>query len=185
MLPLDQEPSGERKFIADVHLGRLAKYLRLCGFDTLYGMSLTDRAIINLSLAEDRIILSRDKELLQNRHVIQSFRIMSAEPVEQLKEVLNRFDLRNNLHPFTRCTICNGEVAGVVKEEIDKALQPKTRNYYDEFKKCTSCGKIYWEGSHYERMKEFVNSLVSSQQSAVGSQLSAVGSHQSPITNNQ
>jgi uncharacterized protein len=160
VLPLDQEPRGERKFIADVHLGRLAKYLRLCGFDTLYGMALTDRAIINLSLAEDRIILSRDKELLQNRHVIQSYRIMSAEPVEQLKEVLNRFDLMNILHPFTRCTICNGEVASVIKEEIDKVLQPKTRNYYNDFKKCTSCGNIYWEGSHYEKMKKFVNSLI-------------------------
>jgi uncharacterized protein with PIN domain len=85
---------------------------------------------------------------------------MSAEPVEQLKEVLIRFDLMNILHPFTRCTICNGEVANVNKEEIDKALQPKTRNYYNEFKKCTSCGKIYWEGSHYEKMKKFVNSLI-------------------------
>jgi len=117
-----------------------------------------------LSFKENRIILSRDKELLQNRHVIQSYRIMSAEPVEQLKEVLNRFDLINNLHPFTRCMICNGEVARVIKEEIDQALQPKTRNYYNEFKKCISCGKIYWEGSHYERMKKFVDSLVTNNQ---------------------
>jgi len=164
VLPLSPDHSGERKFIADVHLGRLAKYLRLCGFDTLYGMSLADREIIDLSFKENRIILSRDKELLQNRHVIQSYRIMSAEPVEQLKEVLNRFDLINNLHPFTRCMICNGEVARVIKEEIDQALQPKTRNYYNEFKKCISCGKIYWEGSHYERMKKFVDSLVTNNQ---------------------
>lgn len=156
VVPLDSEPFVEFKFIADVHLGRLAKYLRLCGFDTLYGMTLTDREIINLSLQENRIILSRDKELLKNRHVIQSFRIMSAGPVEQLKEVLSKYDLVNNLHPFTRCTICNGEVTGVSKEEIEDALQPKTRNYYNEFKKCTNCGKIYWEGSHYERMKSFI-----------------------------
>lgn len=156
MLPLDQEPYGETKFIADVHLGRLAKYLRLCGFDTLYGMTLTDRAIINLSLAEDRIILSRDKELLQNRHVIQSYRIMSAEPVEQLKEVLNRYDLIKNLNPFTRCMECNHMLADVSKEEIIERLPPKTRNFYHVFKKCSGCGKIYWEGSHYERMKNFL-----------------------------
>jgi uncharacterized protein with PIN domain len=153
---LDQEPYGETKFIADVHLGRLAKYLRLCGFDTLYGMTLTDRAIINLSLAEDRIILSRDKELLQNRHVIQSYRIMSAEPVEQLKEVLIRFDLMNILHPFTRCMECNYLLADVAKIEIMDRLLPKTRDFFEVFKKCSGCGKIYWEGSHYERMKNFL-----------------------------
>lgn len=156
MLQLDPEPFVECKFIADVHLGRLAKYLRLCGFDTLYGMSLTDSEIIDLSIKENRTILSRDKELLQNRHVIQSYRIISAEPVEQLKAVLNRFKLINNLHPFTRCMICNGEVAGVRKEEIEYTLQPKTRSYYNEFRRCTTCGKIYWEGSHYERMKDFL-----------------------------
>ena len=159
------------KFIADVHLGRLAKYLRLCGFDTLYGMKLADREIIDLSLAGNRIILSRDKELLKNRRVFQSFRIMTTEPVEQLREVMKRYDLINNLNPFTRCMECNGEVVNVNKEEIGETLQPKTRNYYNEFKKCTGCGKIYWEGSHYERMKIFVDSLISSQQS--------------PVTNNQ
>ena len=156
MLPSNTVPLLEYKFIADVHLGRLAKYLRLCGFNTLYGMTLTDREIINLSLQENRIILSRDKELLKNRHVIQSYRIMSAEPVEQLKEVFSRYDLINNLHPFTRCMICNGEVVTVRKEEIESTLQPKTRNYYNDFRKCTSCGKIYWEGSHYEKMKNFL-----------------------------
>lgn len=163
MLPSDPVPFVECKFIADVHLGRLAKYLRLCGFDTVYGMTLTDREIINLSLQENRIILSRDKELLKNRHVIQSYRIMSAEPVEQLKEVFRRYDLKNYLHPFSRCMICNGEVVSVRKEEIDYALKPKTRCYYNEFRKCTNCGKIYWEGSHYEKMKNFiVNNVLNS-----------------------
>jgi len=161
-LPLNPESSCERKFIADVHLGKLAKYLRLCGFDTLCGMTLTDSEIIHLSLTEDRVILSRDKELLKKRHVIQSFRIMSAEPVRQLEEVIIRYELINNLHPFTRCIICNGEVTDVSKEEIEDALQPDTRNYYNEFKKCTSCGKIYWEGSHYERMKNFLINVLHS-----------------------
>jgi uncharacterized protein len=160
MLLVDAGSSRDKKFFADAHLGRLAKYLRLCGFDTLYGMPLTDREIINLSHTENRIILSCDKELLKNRHVIQSLRIMSAKPEEQLKEVLNRYDLINKFNPFTRCIECNGELAGVSKEEIDGTLQPNTRNYYHLFKKCSGCGKIYWEGSHYERMKKFVNSLI-------------------------
>ena len=160
VLPLDPEPFVECKFIADVHLGRLAKYLRLCGFDTVYEVTLDDREIINLSLKENRIILTRDKELLKNRHVIQSFRIMSAEPVEQLKEVLGRYNLINNLHPFSRCMICNGEVVCVRKEEIESTLQPRTRSYYNEFRKCYNCGKIYWEGSHYEKMKNFIANIV-------------------------
>ena len=156
VLPLDPEPFVGCKFIADVHLGRLAKYLRLCGFDTVYEMTLNDREIINLSLKENRIILSRDKELLKNRHVSQSFRIMSADPVRQLKEVLSRYVLINKIHPFTRCMICNGEVVSVRKEEIESSLQPRTRSYYHEFRKCANCGKIYWEGSHYEKMKNFI-----------------------------
>jgi uncharacterized protein with PIN domain len=167
MLQLNPELSGDNKFIADVHLGGLAKYLRLCGFDTLYRMSLSDGEIIRLSLAENRIILTCDKELLKNKHIIYSYRIISAKPVEQLREVMKRYDLINNLNPFTRCMECNAEVVNVTKKEIEETLQPKTRNYYNEFKKCTGCGKIYWEGSHYERMKIFVDSLISSHQSAV------------------
>jgi uncharacterized protein with PIN domain len=97
---MDQELSGDRKFIADVHLGRLAKYLRLCGFDTQYEVSMDDREIIDLSLSEKRIILTRDKELLKNRHVIYGYRIVSSKPVEQLREVMKRFDLKTDLHPL-------------------------------------------------------------------------------------
>jgi uncharacterized protein with PIN domain len=88
---------------------------------------------------------------------------MSEEPVEQLKEVFIRYDLKRNLNPFTRCMICNGEVVCVRKEEIESTLQPRTRSYYNEFRKCYNCGKIYWEGSHYEKMKSFiVNNVLNS-----------------------
>ncbi len=107
VLPLNPDNYGERKFIADVHLGRLAKYLRLCGFDTICGMNLADRDIINLSIEENRIILTRDKELLKNKRVILSYRIMSENSVAQLGEVIKGFDLVKYLQPFTRCTECN------------------------------------------------------------------------------
>jgi len=157
---MDQEPSGDRKFIADVHLGRLAKYLRLCGFDTQYEVSMDDKEIIDLSLSEKRIILTRDKELLKNKHVIHGYRIVSAKPVEQLREVMKRFDLKTDLHPFARCMECNGLLSDVAKEEIKDRLLPGTRDFYDIFKICQVCGKIYWEGSHYERMKSFIGSLI-------------------------
>jgi hypothetical protein len=159
-LPLNTEPSMDRKFIADVHLGRLAKYLRLCGFDTICGMTLTDREIINLSKKENRIILTRDKELLKNKHVILGYRIMSENSVGQLGEVIKSYNLAKNFHPFTRCMECNGLLEDVEKEKIINRLMPKTRDFYDVFKNCQGCGKIYWEGSHYEKMKKFVDSLI-------------------------
>lgn len=160
MLPMNPEYSLDMKFIADVHLGRLAKYLRLCGFDTIFGMALTDREMINLSKKENRIILTRDKELLKNKQVILGYRIMSENSVEQLRGLIKSFNLAKNLHPFTRCMECNGLLADVEKEEIINKLMPKTRDFYDVFKKCQVCGKIYWEGSHYEKMKKFVDSLI-------------------------
>jgi uncharacterized protein with PIN domain len=155
-LPLKPKPQSDIRFIADVHLGRLAKYLRLCGFDTLYDASLNDRQIIESSLADHRIILSRDKELLKNKKVTDSHRILSQKPVDQLTEVMKRFDLKDSLHPFTRCLECNGTFDDVPKEEILSNLLPRTKDYYADFKKCSGCGKIYWEGSHFERMKKFI-----------------------------
>jgi uncharacterized protein with PIN domain len=156
----DQVPSDEVKFIADVHLGKLAKYLRLCGFDTYFDTTADDRSIIDLSLSQNRIILSRDKELVNNKNVSDSYRIISPRPVEQLISVLERYDLKARIQPFTRCLLCNGDVAHVEKEDIEEHLRPDTRQFFKEFYRCGQCGKIYWEGSHYERMKKFINLLL-------------------------
>ena len=160
VLPLRAKPLRDTKFILDVHLGRLSKYLRLCGFDTLFEHHLTDGEIINLSLEDHRIILTRDKGLLKNKRVTHGYWIRSTKADEQLREVLNKFDLKNSLHPFTRCLECNGILADVQKEEIIDKLLPKTKDFYNGFKKCQVCNKIYWEGSHYERMKSFIGSLI-------------------------
>jgi uncharacterized protein with PIN domain len=156
---LREKPLRITKFILDVHLGRLSKYLRLCGFDTFFDAGLNDSEIIDLSLKEHRIILTRDRGLLKNKLVTHGCWIRSTNPVRQVKEVLQRFDLRNALHPFIRCMECNGMLVDVPKEEILDKLPPRTKDYYTEFKKCTGCGKIYWEGSHYERMKQFLISF--------------------------
>lgn len=160
---LQNEPTGagppEFRFIADEHLGRLAKYLRLCGFDTIFADSLTDRRIIEISLHEHRIILSRDKELMSNKKVKGGFRILSESPVRQLSEVINNYGLREHFKPFSRCTKCNGLLENVQEDEIAGQLPQRTRDFFSDFRRCNSCGKIYWEGSHYDRMKKFISSL--------------------------
>ncbi len=157
--PLRAKPLRDTKFVADVHMGRLSRYLRLCGFDTYYKMHLTDNDIIDRSLSEGRIILTRDKGLLKNKKVTHGYWVRSSDPKEQLTEVLKRFDLKKDMKPFTRCMECNATVEDVSKEEIGEQLPPKTRKYFMNFKKCNGCGKIYWEGSHYERMKKFIDGL--------------------------
>ena len=147
------------KFISDVHLGKLARKLRLLGFDTYFESNLDDNEIIRMSLAESRIVLSRDKELINNSRITQGYRILSSDPREQIWEVMIRFDLQNNLNPFSRCIDCNGMIENVSKESVNEYLPPKTRQYFDEFFRCRGCGKIYWEGSHYENMKKQIQNL--------------------------
>ncbi len=157
--PLRAKPLRETKFILDVHLGKLAKYLRLCGLDTLYRNHFSDNEIIGMSLSDHRIILTRDRGILKNRKVTHGYWIRSQNPQEQLKEVLLRFDLKKSVRPFIRCLECNGELADIAMKEIVDKLQPKTKKYYAEFRLCNGCNRIYWEGSHYERMKKFVDEM--------------------------
>jgi len=147
------------RFIADVHLGKLARKLRLLGFDTYFESNLEDNEIIRMSLAEDRIVLSRDKELINSSRITQGYRILSSDPREQIREVMIRFDLQKNMNPFSRCIDCNGMIENVSKESVNEYLPPKTRQYFDEFFRCRDCGKIYWEGSHYENMKKQIQNL--------------------------
>ena len=148
------------RFILDVHLGRLAKYMRLCGLDTSYEEALTDREIVNISVLQKRIILTRDRALLKAKDVTHGHWIRSSKPVEQLKEVVNSFDLKSSFHPFARCLECNGVLIVVPREEVDNRLPERTKKYFTEFWRCPECNRIYWEGSHYERMKKFLKSVL-------------------------
>jgi uncharacterized protein with PIN domain len=157
---LREKPLREIKFIPDVHLGKLVKYLRLCGFDTYYDNDISDHELISISLIEKRIILTRDRGLLKNKRVTHGYWIRSSNTDEQFKEVLDRFDLKSNLQPFTRCLECNGVLEDVQKEKISDHLLPKTKKYYTEFRRCSGCNRIYWEGSHFEKMKKEINKLL-------------------------
>jgi uncharacterized protein len=156
---LREKPLRDLKFILDVHLGKLAKYLRLSGFDTLYNIEFNDDKIIALSKSDKRLILTRDKGLLKNKLVTHGYWIRSQHPEYQMKEVIIRFDLKSLIRPFTRCLVCNGILSPVSKEDIADKLLAKTKQYYSDYKKCFVCNRIYWEGSHFSRMKNFIENI--------------------------
>jgi uncharacterized protein with PIN domain len=157
---LRPEPLRESRFILDVHLGRLAKYLRLCGFDTLYSKFFEDHEIIDTALREKRIILTRDRQLIKNSRVTHGYWIRSQNHNEQLTEVFRRFDLGDRLTLFSRCINCNTLLEEVRKEDIIDRLQADTSMYFSRFTICPCCDRIYWEGSHYDNMKQIINRVL-------------------------
>ena len=157
--PLDNFNIEEYKFIADVHLGRLVKYLRLLGFDCLYENDYEDLQIIDIGTKQNRIILTRDLGILKFAKVKLGYLIKSHEPEEQTKEVLRRYELKNRIQPFTRCLECNTLTHPVEKEKVIDRLEPKTKKYFNEFRICPGCERIYWKGSHFERINELLDSF--------------------------
>lgn len=141
-------------FILDVHLGKLARMLRMLGFDTEYRNDYHDTEIIRRSLTENRITITRDRRLLHTKTITHGYCIRSNNPKEQLREMLNRFDLYDQVKPFQRCMMCNTILEKVEKSKILYRLEPKTILYYDKFYHCPGCKKIYWKGSHYVKLKE-------------------------------
>jgi uncharacterized protein len=149
VIKLRPKPLRENRFVVDVNLGKLAQKLRLLGFDTLFRNNFEDDEIIEISLKEKRIILTRDKGILKQNTVTHGYFIRNDEPKKQLPEVINRLQLQNSFQPFSRCSNCNGELEEVSKASLKTILPNDTLNYYHEFWKCNGCGKIYWEGSHF------------------------------------
>ena len=147
------------RFVVDVHLGKLARILRMLGFDTTYRNDLADREIVDIASRETRIVLTRDRRLLLRRAVNRGYLVCSEDPVEQAAEVLRRFDLYRAIRPFRRCMTCNGIIEPVAKEEIADRLDPHTRSAYNEFFRCTACCRIYWKGSHYASMVRQIQEL--------------------------
>lgn len=153
-------PLRETRFVLDVHLGRLAVYLRMLGFDALYRNNYTDEELAHISSSQGRILLTRDRGLLKRSVVTHGYCVRSTSPQQQLIEVLRRFDLLASLNPFSRCLHCNGLLEAVDKEIIKDRLPPKVRQYYDEFRRCQDCDRIYWPGSHFQHMQQFIQSVL-------------------------
>ncbi len=154
--PLRARPLREPRFAADVHLGRLARFLRLLGFDTLYRTDWSDASLVEVAREEHRTVLTRDRGLLKRNAVDHGYLVRNTEAPAQLAEVIERFDLRSSLRPFTRCPACNGEVAMVAKETVVDRLPPRTACHYHEFWQCRGCGKVYWKGGHFRSLEELV-----------------------------
>ncbi|MDX1689236.1 MAG: Mut7-C RNAse domain-containing protein [Candidatus Promineifilaceae bacterium] len=144
------------RFLLDVHLGRLATYLRLLGFDARYENEFDDEALAELAERSRRVLLTRDRRLLMRKQITYGYCLHSRDPQRQLVAVLRRFDLFEEIDPWQRCLRCNGRLRPVAKEEVVHRLEPKTKKYYDEFHICEACGQVYWKGSHYPRMKRFI-----------------------------
>ena len=153
---LRDRPLRTPRFVLDVQLGRLARYLRLCGLDTLYRNDYADDEVAAISAREHRILLTRDRDVLKRRIVTHGYFVRSDDPAAQLAEVLERFDLHDATVPFTRCARCNGLLEDVDKQEILHQLEPLTRRYHDRFRICAGCGQIYWQGSHVRRIERWL-----------------------------
>ena len=156
---LRARPLRRTRFVLDVHLGKLARHLRLLGFDTIYRNDYDDAAIIEISLADSRIILTRDKGLLKHGAVTRGYWVRATAPRDQLREIVRAFDLGTCTHPFTRCLLCNGTLVRVRKETVIDRLPPRVRVYFDEFARCEQCAHVYWPGSHYQRLRTMVDTL--------------------------
>ena len=152
------ELSGKR-FVADGHLGRLAAYLRMLGFDTLYQSDYRDEELARLSSSEKRILLTRDRGLLKRNEVTRAYYVRETDPAHQLAEVSREFDLSAAIAPFRRCTHCNAMLRPAEKKSIQQRLLPETAKYFEEFYACADCGRIYWKGSHYRRMRRLIEGL--------------------------
>jgi uncharacterized protein with PIN domain/sulfur carrier protein ThiS len=159
--PLTAEKlSADPRFILDNHLGRLAVYLRMLGFDSLYRNDFQDEELAHLSSEQARILLTRDRRLLMRNLVTHGYWLRSKKPQEQLSEVVSRYDLSSRVVPFRYCIRCNGLLQPVEKEKVLDRLQPLTRRYFDDFRICADCGQIYWKGSHYERMQRLIEQVI-------------------------
>jgi uncharacterized protein with PIN domain len=159
VLRLRPQPLRETKFVLDVHLGRLAGYLRMLGFDTVYSNRLSDLELVKISCAEKRILLTRDRGVLKHSAVTHGYWLRETDSRRQTLEVVRRFDLVRPLRPLTRCMVCNEPLGEVSKDEVRGKVPPGTLEWCDEFRECASCGRVYWEGSHCRRMRQWIEQL--------------------------
>ncbi len=155
------KPLRELLFVLDVHLGKLAKYLRMLGWDAKYANNAGDEELAEISFQERRVLLTRDRELLMRSKVEYGYYVRSTDPLEQLEEVLHRFDLFDSVRPFQRCIKCNMLLEPISKEEVEPRLPPKVKKHFTEFFYCPGCSRIFWKGTHYQKMQDFIATLSS------------------------
>ncbi len=143
-------------FVLDTHLGVLARYLRMLGFDAIYRNVYDDVELAEISSRDNRILLTRDRGLLKRGEVIYGYWVRETAPRKQLREVVQRYSLETLTRPFERCIHCNQLLRPASKQEVRDRLPARTAEQFDEFTTCDCCRKVYWRGSHFERMKQLL-----------------------------
>src|SRR5438874_11365089 len=147
------------KFVADGHLGKLVRDLRLLGIDVTCDSAAEDRQLVKMVSDEDHALLTRDRRLLMHAAVRHGYYLRSQDPLEQTVEVLRRFNLGPALMPFSRCLRCNALLQAAKKAEVLDQLEPLTRIYYEQFRRCPGCGQVYWSGSHFDKLRARVEEV--------------------------
>lgn len=154
------QPLRQTRFILDSHLGKLAAYLRMLGFDTLYRSDYHDDELVRISLAEHRALLTRDRSLLMRSAVTHGYFVRPRNWRDQLIDVLRRFDLTGCVSPLTRCLLCNELLEAVAKQAVADRVPPRSLHHCDEFWQCPGCSRVYWNGSHRRRMLQFIDEVL-------------------------
>jgi hypothetical protein len=157
LLRVREQPLRDTRFVADAHLGSLARLLRMMGFDTLYDDGFADDKIEHIVATQGRIVLTRDRDLLKRRRVTHGCYVRALQPQQQLQEVFQRLDLARSARPFTLCPVCNVPLHDVTKAEVEHRLPPRVRGVYDRFRSCEVCGRVFWEGTHCQRVRALVD----------------------------
>jgi len=152
-------PLNSIKFIADVNVIKLGRFLIMLGFDVRYSSSYSDGEIADIAEAESRIVLTCDTDLLKRRKIVFARRIKASLPYDQLLEVIDFLGLQNLISFFSRCTACNIQLAGIAKKDVMHLLEPKTKRYFDTFFQCPKCKRVFWKGSHYDFFQKKILSL--------------------------
>jgi uncharacterized protein with PIN domain len=159
LVHLRPRPLREPRFVADGHLGRLARHLRMAGFDTLWADHWDGDEIVALAAAQKRTILTRDRGMLRRREVDRGYFVRATQSEEQLAEVVRSFQLESSLAPFTRCRECNVVLEEVPHEAVLDQVPEGVRELYERYKRCPGCERVYWEGTHFARMKGILQHL--------------------------
>lgn len=150
-------PPEAMRFVADAHLGALARRLRMAGFDTCFRNDFADREVAALAAAETRVVLTRDRGLLQHKAISHACYVHATAPDAQFCELVERLGLRPGFRPFSRCMECNAPLEAVEKDEVVDRLPPSVRQRHTRFMRCSGCGRVFWEGSHWRRMRRFLD----------------------------
>jgi uncharacterized protein with PIN domain len=159
---LRARPLRRPAFVLDGHLGKLARLLRMLGFDALWRVDYSDRVLVDVAREGKRTILTHNRELLKRKTVTHGYWVRSTDPDQQIEEVVARLDLAEAISPFSRCMLCNAPIKPANKKDVLDQVPARTAAAIDEYCRCTDCGKVYWKGSHYDKMSERVQKLCAS-----------------------